>query len=95
MSTIDISAELRHSIVDNPVSARSTLAPEVLAVVVAGYHRGFRVTFIILASLAAFSFFVALALMSHQDLHREDDVKLKAEGEAFVNGLERAKDREQ
>ncbi|KAJ6577921.1 putative MFS drug transporter [Mycena capillaripes] len=86
VSKLDISAELRQSIIDNPVSARAGLSPEVLARVVAGYHEGFRTTFIILAALAAFAFVVALALMSHQDLHRDDDAKLKAEGEAFVMG---------
>ncbi|KAJ7503361.1 cephamycin export protein cmcT [Mycena galericulata] len=86
VSKLDISADLRRSIVDNPVSARSGLSPEVLSRVIAGYHKGFRTTFIILASLAAFAFFVALALMSHQELHRDDDARLKAEGEAFVMG---------
>ncbi|KAJ7470927.1 major facilitator superfamily domain-containing protein [Mycena latifolia] len=86
VSKLDISPELRRSIVDNPVSARSGLSPDVLARVIAGYHAGFRTTFIILASLAGFAFFVALALMSHRDLHREDDAKLKAEGKAFVMG---------
>ncbi|KAJ7732120.1 putative MFS transporter [Mycena metata] len=83
---LDISPELRHSIINNPVSARSGLSPEVLSSVIAGYHEGFRTTFIILASLAAFAFFVAFALMTHRDLHREDDAKLKAEGQAFVMG---------
>ncbi|KAF7335534.1 Efflux pump FUS6 [Mycena venus] len=83
---LDISVELRRSIIDNPVSARSELSPEVLSRVIAGYHEGFRTTFIILASLAAFAFVVALALMSHRDLHRDDDAKLKAEGEAFAMG---------
>ncbi|KAJ7921389.1 MFS drug transporter [Mycena leptocephala] len=87
VSKLDISEELRRSIIDNPVSARSGLSPEVLSRVIAGYHEGFRTTFIILASLAAFAFVVALALMSHQDLHRDDDATLKAEGEAFIMGI--------
>ncbi|KAJ7082899.1 MFS drug transporter [Mycena belliarum] len=86
VSKLDISPELRQSIIDNPVAARSVLSPEALSRVIAGYHAGFRTTFIILASMAAFSFFVAFALMTHLDLHREDDAKLKAEGEAFVMG---------
>ncbi|KAJ7116710.1 putative MFS drug transporter [Mycena epipterygia] len=86
VSQLDISTDLQRSIINNPVSARPGLSPEVLSHVVAGYHAGFRTTFIILASLAAFAFVVALALMSHQDLHREDDARLKAEGEAFVMG---------
>ncbi|KAJ6627673.1 putative MFS drug transporter [Mycena sp. CBHHK59/15] len=84
VDTLDLSAESRQSIINNPVSARPQLTPEILARVIAGYHKGFRTTFIILASLAAFAFFTAVALMSHQDLHREDDAKLKAEGEAFI-----------
>ncbi|KAF8168672.1 MFS drug transporter [Mycena galopus ATCC 62051] len=83
---LNIGADLRRSIIDNPVSARSGLPPDVLARVIAGYHAGFRTTFIILASLAAFAFVIALALMSHQDLHRDDDAKLKAEGKAFAMG---------
>ncbi|KAJ7187820.1 MFS drug transporter [Mycena filopes] len=86
VSRLDISPELRRSIIDNPVSARAGLSPKVLSGVIAGYHEGFRTTFIILASLAAFAFFVALALMTHQDLNREDDAKLKVEGKAFVMG---------
>ncbi|KAK6992446.1 major facilitator superfamily domain-containing protein [Favolaschia claudopus] len=84
VNKLNISEELRRSIIDNPVAARSELSPEVLSLVVAGYHEGFRTTFIILASLAAFAFVVALALMTHKDLHREDDARLKAEGKVFV-----------
>ncbi|KAJ6477656.1 major facilitator superfamily domain-containing protein [Mycena sanguinolenta] len=83
---LDITPDLRRAIIDNPVSARSELSPEVLSRVIAGYHEGFRTTFIILASLAAFAFFVAFALMTHQDLHRDDDAKLKEEGKAFAMG---------
>ncbi|KAJ7122550.1 major facilitator superfamily domain-containing protein [Mycena crocata] len=86
VNKLNISPELRRTIIDNPVSVRSELSPEVLSRVIAAYHEGFRTTFIILASMAAFSFVVAAALMSHRDLHRDDDAKLKAEGEAFVMG---------
>lgn len=92
---LDISADLRQSIIDNPVSARAGLSPEVLSRVIAGYHAGFRTTFIILASLAAFAFFVALALMSHRDLHRDDDAKLKAEGKEFAMGTRGVQKEEQ
>ncbi|KAF7327302.1 Efflux pump FUS6 [Mycena kentingensis (nom. inval.)] len=81
---VDITPALRREILDNPVLARTSgkLSPAIMAQVIAGYHAGFRATFIILASLAAASFFVALTLMSHRDLHRDDDARLKAEGEA-------------
>ncbi|KAF7289343.1 Efflux pump FUS6 [Mycena indigotica] len=84
LNRLNISPQLRRDILDNPVSARTSghLAPDVLSQVVVGYHAGFRITFIILATMAAISFFVALTLMTHRDLHREDDARLKAEGEA-------------
>ncbi|KAJ6560968.1 major facilitator superfamily domain-containing protein [Mycena sp. CBHHK59/15] len=95
LSHVDIPSALRKSILDNPVAARSSLPPELLAAVVAGYHTGFRATFILLAALAAAAFFVALVLMTHRDLHRADDGQLKAAGEAFVKGLvARTKDRD-
>lgn len=46
-----------------------------------GYLRGFRTVFLIGAGLAALSFLVALFLMPELGLKREDDQRLKEEGE--------------
>lgn len=44
------------------------------------YQRGFRIVFIIGASLAALAFFLAMALMPQVELNRADDARLKEEG---------------
>lgn len=53
---------------------------------IAAYRRGFRIVFILCASLAALSTLVVIFLMPQVDLDRPDDTKLKQEGkEAFGN----------
>ena len=46
-----------------------------------GYLRGFKIVFLIGASLAALSFFIAWFLMPELGLKRDDDERLKREGE--------------
>ncbi|PWN39531.1 MFS general substrate transporter [Ceraceosorus guamensis] len=46
-----------------------------------GYRKGFRNVFILLASLGAFSFFVALFLMKQKTIDREDDAALREQAE--------------
>jgi len=53
---------------------------EIRAELVAAYTKGFRVIFIVCASLNALAFIAAWFLMPQIDLHREDDAKLKEEG---------------
>lgn len=53
---------------------------ERLAQLRAAYVRGFHANFYLLAALAAFSFFVTVALLRHSQLDREDDKDLKAQG---------------
>lgn len=55
------------------------------------YQRGFRIVFIIGASLAALAFFLAVALMPQVELNRADDEKLKEEGKR--RALERSRRR--
>lgn len=54
---------------------RQTLTP--------AYRRGFRIVFLIGASLAALSFVVVLFLMPQVELDRPDDQKLKDEGKQW------------
>lgn len=41
------------------------------------YARGFQIVFILLAAIAAFSFFVTLLLMRQKNIDREDDKMLQ------------------
>jgi len=51
------------------------------------YREGFRVVFIIMASLAGLAWFVSLVLMGHSTLTREDDERLKQEAKARLESL--------
>ena len=57
-------------------------AKRLQAAVVSGYRAGFRIVFILSASLAALSFILAFLLMPQVNLSRPDDEKLKKEGRA-------------
>lgn len=50
------------------------------------YQDGFRIVFIIGATLAALAFFLAFGLMPQVGLKREDDEKLKEEGKRWIRG---------
>lgn len=52
--------------------------------VLAGYRRGFRIIFIVGASLAALAFVAAFILMPELGLDREDDQKLKDEAKRRI-----------
>jgi len=52
--------------------------------VLAAYQRGFRVVFLVGASLAALAFLVALTMMKQVNLAREDDEALKKEATRIV-----------
>lgn len=45
-----------------------------------GYRKGFRIMFIVMASLAALSFFLVIFLMPQLQLDRKDDKALKEQG---------------
>ncbi|EKM52155.1 uncharacterized protein PHACADRAFT_262666 [Phanerochaete carnosa HHB-10118-sp] len=88
-----ISPEQLRAIVNNPVETVYSLSDPLRADVIDGYRQGFRDVFIVLASLAAFSFFVAAALLKHRKLDRDDDKELKEQGKQFVQELQAAKAR--
>jgi hypothetical protein len=79
------------NIINNPAEARSTLTGKDLDAFVTGYHQGFRIVFIMLATLAAIAFFLALSLLTNIELRRPDDEKMKAAGKAFVKTLKSKK----
>ncbi|KAF8595809.1 MFS drug transporter [Ceratobasidium sp. AG-I] len=72
-----LSASARKTILDDPIKARHTLDPDMLAIVIEGYRAGFRTVFIVCAALTGCAFFVTLFLMPHITLKREDDKELK------------------
>ncbi|CAM1502379.1 Fc.00g043630.m01.CDS01 [Cosmosporella sp. VM-42] len=55
-------------------------ADQIQSILIPAYRRGFRVIFIIGASLAALAFFICLIMMPQVELSRPDDCKLKEEG---------------
>ncbi|MCJ1422345.1 hypothetical protein MMC29_000225 [Sticta canariensis] len=60
-------------------SAGSVAEMQLRAAILAGYHRGFRIIFILGASLSAFACLVALLMMPELGLDRKDDEELKRE----------------
>lgn len=58
-------------------SSSTRLTPTQLDQLRTAYARGFKINFILLAAIAAFSFFVTLILMVHKNIDREDDKLLK------------------
>ncbi|KAI0160049.1 MFS general substrate transporter [Hypoxylon sp. FL1284] len=71
-------------LVSSPQSYLSSLHPDdalrIRSVLVPAYRDGFRVIFIVGASLAAFAFVIAWLMMPQVELSRPDDEKLKKEG---------------
>ncbi|KAL1962023.1 hypothetical protein VTN77DRAFT_667 [Rasamsonia byssochlamydoides] len=71
------------TVLTSPQTYLSTLpaesATEIRAVLIPAYQRGFRIVFIIGASLAVVAFFLAVVLMPQVELVRPDDEKLKEE----------------
>lgn len=68
----------------NPQKFLTTVSPaeaeRIRSVLVPAYRQGFRVIFLVGASLAALAFVLALVLMPQVELSRPDDAKLKEEG---------------
>ncbi|KAF8918676.1 cephamycin export protein cmcT [Mucidula mucida] len=77
---LDLDQAMFDSLAQDPLAARSIGADAaLLARLVDGYRKGFRIVFIILASMAAFAFVISMFLMTHSTLKREDDDRLKRE----------------
>lgn len=68
-------------LIENPTSASllSQINPSALESFQEAYRRGFRRTFILMAGLAAFAFFVALVMMPQVCIDRIDDEIQKKE----------------
>ncbi|KAF8643021.1 hypothetical protein AX16_009265 [Volvariella volvacea WC 439] len=90
LKNLNIDDDLRRTIIDNPVHSRE-LEPELYAEVITGYRRGFRIVFVMLASLAVLSFITAFFLMKHRSLDRDDDAQLKREGKQFIEDMKNKK----
>ncbi|KAI8957048.1 MFS general substrate transporter [Daldinia sp. FL1419] len=73
-----------NGLLDSPQSYLSSLPPDeasrVRSILVPAYRRGFRVIFLVGASLAAVAFVIAWFMMPQVELRRPDDEKLKEEG---------------
>ncbi|KAL7624932.1 hypothetical protein AAE478_004146 [Parahypoxylon ruwenzoriense] len=84
LSSIDINGEAFGDLLSSPQSYLSSLpgdeAQRVRSVLVPAYRAGFRVIFLVGASLAAFAFVVAWFMMPQVELSRPDDEKLKEQG---------------
>ncbi|KAJ6789164.1 hypothetical protein PWT90_03288 [Aphanocladium album] len=84
ISTLDLDDQGLKDLLQNPRTYTSTLPPDeaarVRSVVIPAYKKGFRIIFIVGASLAVLGFLLAFVLMPQVSLARPDDEKLKEEG---------------
>ena len=92
MTVLDLEPEAREKLFSSPDNYLSTLPSaereSIQAVLLPAYKRGFRVIFLVMASLAVLSFVFAWFLMPQVRLERDDDAKLKEEG---MKGSEKSK----
>ncbi|KAJ5201778.1 uncharacterized protein N7498_006441 [Penicillium cinerascens] len=90
ISTLDLSDSESRSLLSSPRTFLSKQSAEnashIRSVLIPAYQKGFRIIFIIGASLAALAFFLAYGLMPQLGLKRADDEALKKEGEKRVKG---------
>ncbi|KAI5865203.1 major facilitator superfamily domain-containing protein [Durotheca rogersii] len=84
LSRISFDDETFRDLLSNPQSYLSSLpvdeAQRIRSILVPAYRSGFRVIFLVGASLAAFAFIIAWFMMPQVELARPDDEKLKEEG---------------
>ncbi|KIE02910.1 Major facilitator superfamily domain, general substrate transporter, partial [Metarhizium majus ARSEF 297] len=84
-SSLNLDAKAAKVLLSNPQEYLREVSPEeadrVRAILFPAYKRGFRIIFIIGASLAAFAFVLAFFLMPQVELSRPDDQKLKEEAQ--------------
>ena len=90
ISILDLSDSESRSLLSSPRTFLSKQSAEnashIQSVLIPAYQKGFRIIFIIGASLAALAFFMAYGLMPQLGLKRADDEALKKEGEKRVKG---------
>lgn len=90
ISVLDLNQSESRSLLSSPQTYLSGLsdndAKHVRSVLIPAYKKGFRIIFVIGASLAALAFFLAFWLMPQVGLRRDDDEKLKEEGKKRIKG---------
>ncbi|KAF3065255.1 putative transporter C3H1.06c [Daldinia childiae] len=84
ISSLDIDGADIKDLLNGPQSYLSSLpldeALKIRSVLIPAYRQGFRVIFLVGASLAAFAFVISWFMMPQVELSRPDDEKLKEEG---------------
>ncbi|KAH7246911.1 major facilitator superfamily domain-containing protein [Fusarium solani] len=84
LSVLDLDSKESKTLIGNPQTFLDTVssseAERIRSVLIPAYRKGFRVIFLIGASVAALAFVLAFVLMPQVDLARPDDAKLKEEG---------------
>jgi hypothetical protein len=84
-SSLDLDGNSAKTLLSNPQEYLAEVSREeadrIRAILLPAYRRGFRIIFIIGASLAAFAFVLAFFLMPQVELNRPDDQKLKEEAQ--------------
>ncbi|KAJ5977392.1 hypothetical protein N7501_000734 [Penicillium viridicatum] len=90
ISVLNLDESQSRSLLSSPQNYLSKLSAEdaehVRDVLTPAYQKGFRIIFIVGASLATFAFFLAVWLMPQVGLNRADDQALKEEGKKRLNG---------
>lgn len=84
LSSLDLDSQDSKTLLGNPEALLNTVSSEeadrIRAILVPAYRKGFRVIFLIGASLSALAFVLSFVLMPQVDLSRPDDSRLKEEG---------------
>ncbi|KZZ97611.1 MFS general substrate transporter [Moelleriella libera RCEF 2490] len=84
-ASLNLDARASKTLLGNPQEYLSSVSPQeadrIRAVLFPAYNRGFRIIFLVGASLAAFAFVLAFFLMPQVELSRPDDQKLKEEAQ--------------
>ncbi|KAJ5966473.1 hypothetical protein N7481_013187 [Penicillium waksmanii] len=90
ISSLSLGDSESRSLLSSPQNYLSKQSPEdaehIRSVLIPAYQKGFRIVFIIGASLSALAFFLAWWLMPQVGLKRADDEQLKEEAKKRVNG---------
>ncbi|RSL50241.1 hypothetical protein CEP53_008874 [Fusarium sp. AF-6] len=84
LSALDLDSKETKTLLGNPQTFLDTVssseAERIRSVLIPAYRKGFRVIFLVGASVAALAFVLAFVLMPQVELTRPDDAKLKEEG---------------
>lgn len=92
----NLSSSAMHNALNDPQLILNSIVPGSEAVnirgaILFGFKKGFRVVFIVGASLASFAVILAIFLMPQVDLDRPDDEKLKQEGKQRHEAMKKKK----